>query len=132
MRKANRRAQSVVEYAVLFSVVAAVVIGMQLYVKRGAQAKLKQASDHFALTTGDAKAGGPTLGGEAILQYEPYYTAAGNYTTGTNNTQIEQMTAGGQIARTGINNTTTRTGKADQNVDITADNAWNAAKNPGN
>lgn len=39
----NRKAQSTVEYAVLFSVVAAAIIGMHLYLRRAVQANLKTA-----------------------------------------------------------------------------------------
>lgn len=42
-----RRGQSLSEYAVLIGVVAAAVVSMQLYVKRGVQAKLKVGVDHW-------------------------------------------------------------------------------------
>ena len=55
-----KRAQSLVEYAILISIVIAALVGMQVYVKRGLQAKYKGAVD----STGDAV---------GIKQYEPYY-----------------------------------------------------------
>ena len=122
-RVPQRRAQSVVEYAVLFSVVAAVIIGMQLYVKRGAQAKLKQVSDHLAHTTGEgANVLNPAT--QVKEQYEPYYTAAGAFTTTSSSAQNEARTVGGVTTRSGIKDTTSRTGGATQGVDQKADDNW--------
>ena len=121
MNYRNRRGQSVSEYAIVFAVVAAAVVGMQLYLKRGLQAKEKDISDYYTTATGDALGIG-NIG--QTHQYEPPYTAAGAYTTNTNNNQTEAMTAGGKLARTGINDTTTRTGNATQGVDLTADDNW--------
>jgi len=41
----NKRAQSTLEYAILIAVVVGALIGMQTYVKRGLQGRLKAASD---------------------------------------------------------------------------------------
>lgn len=46
-RRGVGRGQSLSEYVVLLSVVAAAVVGMQLYVKRGVQAKLRTGVDHW-------------------------------------------------------------------------------------
>lgn len=46
-RRGVGRGQSLSEYAVLLGVVAAAVVGMQLYVKRGVQAKLRTGVDHW-------------------------------------------------------------------------------------
>jgi len=41
----NKRAQSTLEYAILIAVVVGALIGMQTYVKRGLQGRLKAATD---------------------------------------------------------------------------------------
>ncbi len=45
MRYQARTGQSTLEYAVLIAVVAAAAIGMQIYVKRGLQGRLRQSAD---------------------------------------------------------------------------------------
>ena len=55
----NKRAQSTLEYAILIAVVVGALIGMQTYVKRGLQGRLRVATDDVgsqfepALTTVD-------------------------------------------------------------------------------
>ena len=114
MRKT--RGQSVAEYAILIGVVIAAIIGMQLYVKRGLQGKTRAVMDAFA----DKERGGIT----SKLQYEPYYTAAGDITTTTKNNQQPTMTAGAKIAITGINDSSDRAGKQTQGADQGADSDW--------
>lgn len=41
----NKRAQSIVEYALLFGIVVAAFLAMQFYINNGVQAKLKQIED---------------------------------------------------------------------------------------
>jgi uncharacterized protein (UPF0333 family) len=60
----NKRAQSTLEYAILIGVIAAALIGMQAYVKRGYSGKLKDGADSM----GD--------------QFAPQHTTF-NYTTET-------------------------------------------------
>ena len=131
MRYRNRRGQSVSEYAVVFSVVAAAIIGMQLFLKRGLQAKEKSATDYLTNIGGASHKPLPTEAGiiGKTAQYEPYYTADGAYTTVTDNTQKEVQTAKGFIARTAIKDSTTRTGEATQggSGDLDADNTWEAS-----
>ena len=43
----NRHGQSTVEVAVLFAVIVAALIGMQIYLKRGAMGKLKDTADQI-------------------------------------------------------------------------------------
>ena len=115
----NRRGQSVTEYAVVFSVVAAAVIGMQLFVKRGLQAKTKDVTDFYT------NAGGTGIA--QTKQYEPYYTADGQYNIKTENQPYEEeMTAGGKIARKDINDKTTRKSDrdAESKVDLSLDDSW--------
>ena len=125
MSTIRRSGQSVTEYAIVFSVVAAAIIGMQLFVKRGLQAKEKAVTNYLTDRTGGVTGGVGTINQTA--QYEPYYTAVGKYNTTTANkdTAAEEMTAGGKIARTGIDETTTRKGSATQGVGYTtADKDW--------
>lgn len=44
----NRKAQSVVEYGILIGIVAAAILVMQTYMKRGVQAGIKVSVDEFA------------------------------------------------------------------------------------
>ncbi len=41
----NKRAQSTLEYGILIAVIVAALVAMQVYVKRGIQGRLRQASD---------------------------------------------------------------------------------------
>jgi len=43
--RSKKRAQSTLEYAVIIAVVVGALIAMQIYVKRGLQGRLRQASD---------------------------------------------------------------------------------------
>jgi len=47
MHKNKRTAQSLLEYAVIISIVMAAFVGMQLYAKRGVQGKIKDMTDNF-------------------------------------------------------------------------------------
>ena len=74
MIRLNKKGQSIMEYAVLVSLVIAAITGMQLYVRRGLQAKIKDASDNLPnyITTQSGMAAG-TVFNEGHTQYEPYY-----------------------------------------------------------
>lgn len=67
----RRRAQSTGEYVVLVGLVIAAVIGMQIFVKRGLQAKTKNVVEYMIDEGGY---GNYTLDSER--QYEPYYLGA--------------------------------------------------------
>lgn len=56
-----KKGQSLSEYALLVSIVAAVLAGMQLYAQRGLQAKMKSGIDSQLSRLGP------------LRQYEPYY-----------------------------------------------------------
>ena len=45
--RSSRRAQSITEYVIVLGLVAAALISMQVYVKRGVQAKVKDMTDAF-------------------------------------------------------------------------------------
>ena len=77
----NKRGQSSLEYAVIITIIVAALIAMQVYVKRGVQGRLKQASDDIG------------------AQFSPGYTT-GTYTTSTNvtsNEAISQTTVGNAV-----------------------------------
>ena len=65
--------QTTAEYAILIGVVVAALVGMQVYVKRGMNARLKTVSDNkseeFWVSLGKDRAKAPT-------QYEPYYASS--------------------------------------------------------
>ena len=84
MIRLNKKGQSIMEYAVLVSLVIAAITGMQLYVKRGLQAKIKDASDNLPnyITTQAGMAAG-TVFNEGHTQYEPYYRGDSETTSTT-------------------------------------------------
>jgi hypothetical protein len=61
------KAQSLTEYALVIALVSAGLIGMQVYVKRGIQAKVKNFVD------GSVKESARIANQAQISQYEPYY-----------------------------------------------------------
>ncbi len=103
----GRRGQSTAEYAIVFAVVLAALVGMQVYLKRGAQARLKLGVEEFtkAGTTPLSWAPDAVGGGDVQLrhtkdQYEPYY-AESNYTVTHQGTTEEDINLpGNTITRT--------------------------------
>jgi hypothetical protein len=100
-----RKGQSVTEYAILLGLAIAAFAGMQLYIKRGLQGKLKDAS---TLVTQNASGsfsaidgvGTPvTLNLARTQQYEPYYTESATDSVSSSNTQ-DTVTAGAARATT--------------------------------
>jgi hypothetical protein len=100
------KAQSVTEYAILLGVAIAVFAGMQLYVKRGLNARIKQATDaatgaggDVTITVGDAADGGTSynLNLDTQSQYEPYYSESRSDTY-QENVERERL-SGGQISK---------------------------------
>ena len=71
----NKRAQTTLEYAILIGVVAAALIAMQMYLKRGYQGKIRDSAD--------------SMGG----QFSPGLTAY-NYSTNTFSDSTETIDAG--------------------------------------
>ena len=85
-----RKAQTTAEYAILIGLVVAAVLAMQVYVKRGFQARVKDAVDDMATKTS---------GIGTTNQYEPYYmTQTANSTQNASDT--ENLQTGGAIGRT--------------------------------
>ena len=72
------RAQSTAEYAILIGLVIAAAVAMQVYVKRGIQARVHDASKLLVTQT-------PELDTAENLQYEPYYLSSEFQVTRTTN-----------------------------------------------
>ncbi|MFZ5800495.1 MAG: hypothetical protein ACOY3D_03835 [Candidatus Omnitrophota bacterium] len=68
--KGKSKAQSTAEYAILLGLVIAAAAAMQIYMKRGLQARVHDASKSLVNQTAALDAG---LGEENKYQYEPYY-----------------------------------------------------------
>lgn len=108
----NRKAQNTVEYAIMIALVIGAFSAMQIYVKRGLQAKLKAGADKIPGII-QTQAGGNAVGMlGAKTQYEPYYIRQGSQDmTSTTSEGAEKgtiSTAGGIRDLTGA--TSQRTG----------------------
>lgn len=101
----KKKGQNTAEYAILIGVIVAAAIAMQIYVRRGMQARIKGAVD-YSMTADDT--GGETIFNES--QYEPYYMESGMETTSQAESS-EAMQQGGQITRDITNEYTSRTGE---------------------
>lgn len=108
------------EYAIVFSVVAAAILGMQIFLKRGLQAKEKDVVDHFTSVSGSGP-GGPAIG--TTTQYEPYY-AQSDYNVTQGSTVKDEVVSGGKGTRTVSREDTTRTGSTTTEVGLGADDSW--------
>ena len=106
LRNRSKRGQNTAEYAILIGVIVAAAIAMQVYIRRGVQARMKDAVD-FTLTADD-DAGGNIFSGN--LQYEPYYDQGSTYTTTSSGQVSEQLQIGGGVVKDSISQYTDRTG----------------------
>lgn len=89
MLRLMRKAQSTAEYAIVIGLVIGAAVAMQIYVKRGLQAKVKDAVDF-----NDATAGSYGIG--ATTQYEPdYMTTTDMRSTRKAEVQAKTSTGGG-------------------------------------
>ncbi|MCF7917237.1 MAG: hypothetical protein K9L61_05610 [Candidatus Omnitrophica bacterium] len=97
------RAQSTAEYAIFFGIIIAVAIGMQKYLKRGMQGKVKSVTDAVSKSaTGQEIAGtGVSLDDEG--QYVPYYLVDEETSSTTRSQDANKKTnisKGGAFTRT--------------------------------
>lgn len=92
--------QSTVEYAVLLAIVASALIGMQVYIKRSLQARIRTLAGQLAP--------GPAGSGELANQYEPGGTDS-IYTTDQTGTVVQSYSEG--MANITQEETITRTGR---------------------
>lgn len=100
----KKRGQNTAEYAILIGVIVAAAIAMQIYVRRGMQARIKDAVDYSVTIDDD---------GENVFnstQYEPYYMESSLATESTS-ARSESMAKGGEITRDITNEFTSRTGE---------------------
>ena len=125
MQQKRTRGQSVAEYAIVFSVVAAAIVGMQIFLKRGLQAREKDMTDYMTSITGPALAEGGAKGAAllATKQYEPYY-ATSNFNVTQDNDETSKYQAGGLVNRNVAKQNTTRTGSSTTDVTQAADAGW--------
>jgi len=107
LRLTRSKAQSTAEYAIVIGVVIAVAVGMQIYVKRGLQAKVKGVTDF-----NDSQAVSDGILG-TTQQFEPDYTTttgAGMHTT-VESAETATTTEGGGVKRSIVGtDETSRTG----------------------
>lgn len=107
-----RKAQSLVECAIVFGVVTVTAAGIGLYVKRGLQARYKTVVDAAA-----------TVGGTRN-QYEPYYTTSQAITT-QDSLVKKRYQPGGQVLTKDSSTSVTDPGASQTvGIDVTADNQW--------
>jgi len=113
MIKLNKKGQSIMEYAILVSLVIAALTGMQLYVRRGLQARIKDASDNLPnyVQTEGAGLDAGTIFKEGHTQYEPYYRGYSETESATTRGTEKFVTTGdgGQRELTGQTRSTTGT-----------------------
>jgi len=100
MLRRLRKGQSTAEYAIVIGLVIAAAVAMQIYVKRGLQGKIRDATD-FTQSTANV-----TIGN---TQYEPYYLTQNLQSTRTAQ-QTENTQTGGGVTRTTGQDTSSRTG----------------------
>ena len=91
MLRLLRKAQSTAEYAIVIGLVIGAAVAMQVYVKRGLQAKMKQAVDYNEPGTGHIFSG--------LSQYEPDYTTTAMTST-RESTEKAKASVGGAVERT--------------------------------
>ena len=102
----TRTGQSAAEYAIVLGVVVAALVAMQVYVKRGMNARIKMGSDS-AVSRVLGQLGQPNTG--TNLLYEPYYSSSQfDVTRDTNQTRYEET--GGIVKHDNIKDTTVREG----------------------
>jgi uncharacterized protein (UPF0333 family) len=102
----SRKGQNTAEYAILIGVIVAAAIAMQIYIRRGMQARTKDAVD-FTMTA-DVDSGN-ALFNRSLSQYEPYYMQT-NFTTTQTGQTSEELQIGGGVVKDSISDATQRTG----------------------
>lgn len=98
----SKRAQNTMEYAILISVVIGVFTAMQIYMRRGLQARVKAGADNvpdmvIATFNADDQGKVQNLFGDQT-QYDPYYTREAQYQMQTTSSEGLEK---GTIADTG-------------------------------
>lgn len=104
IRLNKRRAQSTLEYGVVIAVIVAGLVAMQVYIKRGMQGRLKQASDDI---------------GE---QFSPGYTTG--MTTSTSTVDSTEVVMGGTNPTSTTTSTQTQTRASSEEVADASQEYW--------
>ena len=99
-RARSRSGQSMAEYAIVLTVVIGAIVAMQLFVKRGLQGKVKDATDLVSVP-----------GGAGTKQFEPDY-ASSNYDVTQSQKSRDTYNKGGTVFRDTQKEETTRTGES--------------------
>lgn len=107
----NKKAQNTMEYALLIAIVIGVFSAMQIYLRRGLQARIRQGADNIPGLV-STQAGSTGLFNASETQYEPYYIREGAYNMTTLSAEGLEK---GTITQVGgvrelTNATTSRTG----------------------
>lgn len=102
----SKKGQNTAEYAILIGVIVAAAIAMQIYLRRGMQARMKGAID-YTMTADDDAGVGVEIFNQS--QYEPYYMST-NFETVQSSQVAEMHGTGGSVTRESMSDTTTRTG----------------------
>lgn len=100
----HKKGQSTLEYAVIMAVVVAALIAMQVYVKRGLQGRMKQASDDI---------------GE---QFSPGYTTARKTTTSS--VASRENTVGGEDPTTSTHSVQRQSSHTQEDVADATQEYW--------
>ena len=101
MLRRSRRGQSTAEYAIVIGLVIAAVLAMQVYVRRGVQAKIKDATGY----------NDPAATMLTTSQFEPQYaTTTGMVSTRNTQEQATTSTGGGVTRAITGEDVSTRTG----------------------
>ena len=119
MRRLNKKGQSIMEYAVTIGLVIGAITAMQLYVRSGLQARIKDLSDNAAIYIQDnVKENGTAVftgtnkifgtDSTALTGYEPYVSTSLTTTSGSGTEKGIDASTGGARTLTGA--TRERTG----------------------
>jgi hypothetical protein len=122
MRLLKKRAQATAEFAIIIALIVIVAIVMQIYVKRGMQGRMKDATDKYVndlAGDSDWNLFNTTTTATLAPQWEfDKYTGKRTRQTVTGTKTQEDMTEGGKVTRT-IKEITTPAAKDFQKYDYT-------------
>lgn len=94
IRLNKRKAQSTLEYAVIIGVVVGALIMMQVYVKRGLQGRMKQASDDIGDQFSPTQSQSTVITNSAVNSTENVFGGNNAYTkSSTNQVQNRDITS---------------------------------------
>ena len=93
----NKRAQSTLEYAVVIAVVVAGLVAMQVYLKRGVQGRLRQASDDIGEQFSPGNTTGSTTTNSTVTSNETV-TGGPSPSTVTVSNQTQNRTSNEAVA----------------------------------